>query len=136
MVAQPPEGSSEACHDEPNFAHPSEEEFARLLDYYNIPWKYEPTSFVLKRDKHGNPSEAFSPDFYLCDQDIYIELTTARQRLIAHKRRKIRLLRELYPDVTVKLINRNDFGKMLHKYGLEDEATDLIGTVDNLDAAE
>ena len=114
----------------PHFAHPSEEEFAHLLDFYHIAWQYEPTSFVLERDDAGNVLEAFSPDFYLTEQDLYIELTTARQSLIAHKRRKIRLLRELYPHINIKLINRDDFGKMLHKYGLEDEAPNLVGAVD------
>ncbi|GAB4440881.1 MAG: hypothetical protein Kow00120_09130 [Anaerolineae bacterium] len=127
ITHRPPNG------DPPHFAHPSEEEFARLLDFYHIPWEYEPTSFVLERDKDGNVIEAFSPDFYLVDQDLYIELTTARQKLIPHKRRKIRRLQELYPDVHIKLINREDFGKMLHKYGLEDEAPNLVGTVDNGD---
>lgn len=119
----------------PSFAHPSEEEFARLLDFYHIPWQYEPHRFVLERDADGNVIEAFAPDFYLPDQDAYIELTTARQRLIAHKRRKIRLLRELYPHVNIKLINRDDFSKLLQKYGLEDEAPHLVGAVDEADAA-
>jgi hypoxanthine phosphoribosyltransferase len=29
------------------FAHPSEEEFARILDFYNVEWVYEPRSFSL-----------------------------------------------------------------------------------------
>ncbi len=125
---QPPDG------DKPHFAHPSEEEFANLLDFYHIAWQYEPTRFVLERDEDGNVVEAFSPDFYLVDLDLYIELTTARQKLIPHKRRKIRRLRELYPHVNIKLINREDFGKMLHKYGLDDEAPHLVGTVDDVDS--
>ena len=94
--------------DTPSFVHPSEAEFARMLDFYQITWEYEPTDFVLERDEDGNLLEAFAPDFYLPDLDMYIELTTARQRLIAHKRRKVRLLREQYPDVNIKLINRSD----------------------------
>ncbi len=30
------------------FAHPSEKEFTKHLDLFNIPWIYEPISFPLK----------------------------------------------------------------------------------------
>ena len=73
----------------PNFAHPSEEEFARILDYYGVEWEYEPRTFVLEQDTRGNILEAFSPDFYLPQQDLYIELTTLRPKLIRIKNRKI-----------------------------------------------
>lgn len=109
------------------FSHPSEAEFAQLLDFYQINWEYEPTSFILEKDKDGNPLEAFSPDFYLVDFDLYVELTTARQKLIGHKRRKVRRLRELYPDVNIKLLTRDDFLKMLDKYGLEEHEQSLVG---------
>lgn len=111
----------------PNFAHPSEEEFASLLDYYCIRWQYEPTDFVFEEDEDGNPLSGFSPDFYLVDFDMYIELTTARQRLIGYKRRKVRRLQELYPEVNIKLLTRQDFIRMLDKYGLEDEEEQLVG---------
>src|ERR1700756_4103589 len=32
------------------FAHASERQFAKLLDFYQIEWQYEPTSFDLERD--------------------------------------------------------------------------------------
>jgi hypoxanthine phosphoribosyltransferase len=101
-----------------SFNHPSEEEFARILDFYQIKWEYEPTTFELKWDEAGNLREAFSPDFYLPEQDLYIELTTMEQRLITKKNRKIRRLRKLYPDVNIKLLNRADFEHMMLKYGL------------------
>ena len=102
------------------FAHPSEEQFARILDFYQIPWQYEPRTFELRWDNEGNILEAFSPDFYLPEQDLFIELTTMEQRLITKKHRKLRRLRKLYPDVNVKLLNRSDFKAMMHKYGLDD----------------
>jgi hypoxanthine phosphoribosyltransferase len=108
------------------FAHPSEREFARILDFYQVPWEYEPKTFALRWDDDGNVIEAFSPDFYLPEQDLYIELTTMEQRLITKKHRKLRRLRKLYPEVNVKLLNRSDFKKMMLKYGLDDQES-LIG---------
>ncbi len=109
------------------FSHPSEEEFARILDFYQIPWQYEPKTFPLRWDEHGNVLEAFSPDFYLLEQDLYIELTTMEQRLITKKHRKIRRLKELHPEINIKLLNRSDFKQMMLKYGLDNEE-ELIGS--------
>ncbi len=108
------------------FVHPSEAEFARILDFYQIAWEYEPRTFELRWDSQGNVVEAFTPDFYLPEQDLYIELTTMEQRLITKKHRKLRRLRELYPNVNIKLLNRSDFKQMILKYGLDDD-TSLIG---------
>jgi hypothetical protein len=113
--------------DKPKFAHPSEAEFAQILDYYGINWQYETTTFVIVVDDAGTPTEFFSPDFYLTDFDLYVELTTARQKLIAYKRRKVRLLRERYPDVNIKLLTRDDFIKLLDKFGLDDHEQSLVG---------
>jgi hypoxanthine phosphoribosyltransferase len=110
----------DAPQQEITFAHPSEQEFARILDFYQISWAYEPRTFALRWDDEGNVLEAFSPDFYLPEQDLYIELTTMEQRLITKKHRKLRRLRELCPDINIKLLNRADFKKMMLKYGLDD----------------
>jgi hypoxanthine phosphoribosyltransferase len=37
------------------FAHASERQFARLLDFYQIDWRYEPTSFPIAWDREGSP---------------------------------------------------------------------------------
>jgi hypothetical protein len=111
----------------PDFSHPSEEEFATLLDFYGIPWQYEPRTFVLEEDAEGNPLEAFSPDFYLPDQDLYVELTTMRQKLITKKNRKIRHLRERYPDINIKMFTRHDFRSLLAQWGMADRHDELIG---------
>lgn len=100
------------------FAHASEAEFARILEFYGIRWQYEPTSFPLRWDAEGRPIESFSPDFYLPDLDLYIELTTLRQSLVTRKNRKVRRLRELYPHVRLKIFYGRDFRRMLAKYGL------------------
>lgn len=102
----------------PPFAHASEAEFARLLDFYGIRWQYEPVTFPLEWDDTGRPTESFSPDFYLPDLDLYIELTTLRQSLVTRKNRKVRRLRELYPDVRLKVFYGRDFRRLLAKYGL------------------
>ena len=112
------------------FAHRSEEEFARILDFYQIPWEYEPKTFELRWDDAGNVLEAFSPDFYLPEQELYIELTTMDQKLITKKNRKLRRLKKLYPDINIKLFNRSDFKQMMHKYGV-DNYESLMGKQGN-----
>ncbi len=98
-----------------SFAHPSEEEFARFLDFYQIEWIYEPRSFVLEWE--GKAAEMFTPDFYLPALDLYVEMTTMRSGLTTEKNRKVRRLRELYPEVNVKLLARRDYDRLLAKYG-------------------
>ncbi len=110
------------------FAHPIEEEFARILDYYGIAWQYEPRTFILSSDENGNITEAFTPDFYLPSEDLFIELTTMRPKLITRKNRKLRDLRNLYPEINIKLLNRRDLRDMLLKYGLDEQAAAIIGT--------
>ena len=99
------------------FAHPSEAEFAKLLDFYKISWQYEPRTFAIQWDGQGRILESFTPDFYLPDQDLYIELTTQKQRLVTKKNRKIRLLKELYPEVNLKIFYRRDVERLRQKYG-------------------
>ena len=99
------------------FAHPSEEEFARILDFYNIEWVYEPRSFPLKWEGE-RVTQMFTPDFYLPGLDLYIELTTLKQRLITEKNRKLRHMQELYPEVKVTLLNKKDYDYLLAKYGV------------------
>jgi hypoxanthine phosphoribosyltransferase len=98
------------------FSHPSESDFANLLDFYRIEWLYEPRSFPIEW-KDNEIAEMFTPDFYLPETDLYIELTTMKQRLATDKNRKVRRLRELYPEIKIRLINRNDYGRLLAKYG-------------------
>lgn len=94
------------------FAHPAELEFARFLDYYRIRWAYEPVAFPLAWED-GKVTEMFAPDFFLPEHELYVEITTMKQSLVRPKNRKVRRLRELYPDVKVKLLYRNDFEQLL-----------------------
>ena len=101
------------------FAHASERQFARLLDFYQIEWQYEPTSFDLEQDEAGNVVQRFTPDFYLPAYDLYIEITTLNQRLVTRKNRKVRRLRELYPEVRCKIFYQRDYLSLVTKYGLD-----------------
>ena len=104
------------AHSRVEFAHPSEQEFARFLDYYRIRWVYEPVSFPIAWDG-TRVAEMFTPDFYLPEHDLYIELTTMKQSLVTPKNRKLRMLREIYPDVNVRLLYRKDYQQLLTKAG-------------------
>lgn len=100
------------------FAHPSERIFARILDFYHIRWEYEPRTFALRHDAQGRLIEAFTPDFYLPEQDLFIELTTMKQSLVTRKNRKLRRLTELYPDVRVRIVYQKDFEDLIFRLGL------------------
>jgi hypothetical protein len=102
----------------PRFANPAELEYAKVLDWYGIPWAYEPRTFVLERDAEGRVVEAFTPDFYLPDQDLYLEVTVMKQSLVTRKNRKLRKLRAQYPDVKVKLFYERDFQRLAARFGL------------------
>ncbi len=106
----------------PAFAHAAEEEFAHLLDFYGVRWEYEPRTFVLRADSAGNPVAAFTPDFYLPDADLYVEITTMRPKQVRRKNRKIRWLAEQFPEINIKLYKRSDFRQLLAKHGLDDPA--------------
>jgi hypoxanthine phosphoribosyltransferase len=99
------------------FAHASEAEMARILDFYAVRWEYEPDTFPILWNLDGGVVESFAPDFYLPDLGIYLEMTTLRQRLVRKKNRKLRRLRELYPDVRIKLFYARDFRALMLKYG-------------------
>jgi hypothetical protein len=113
-VSSPPARTSPSA----SFAHPSEAAFARILSYYRIAWRYEPRTFPIRWDPDGHVVESFTPDFYLSELDLYVELTTLKQSLVTKKNRKLRLLRRLYPTVSVKLFYRGDMGQLLGKYAV------------------
>ena len=101
---------------------------ARILEFYDVRWEYEPTTFPILWNVDGDVIESFAPDFYLPDLDMYLELTTLQQRLVRKKNRKLRRLRELYPDVRIKLFYARDFRAMMLKYGRLGLAASLSGT--------
>jgi hypoxanthine phosphoribosyltransferase len=122
------EGSERAAPAAPSFAHASEAELARILDFYDVRWAYEPDTFPIGWNLDGDVIESFSPDFYLPDLDLYVELTTLKQKLVRKKNRKLRRLRELYPDVRIKLFYARDFRALLLKFGRMALVDELTGT--------
>ena len=103
----------------PRFANDAELECAKILDYYRVPWLYEPRTFVLETDDEGRVLEAFTPDFYLPEQDLYVEITVMKQSLVTRKNRKLRKLRQLYPGIRVKLFYKRDIERLAQRFGLE-----------------
>ena len=112
----------------PSFVHPAEEMFARVMDYYGVRWIYEPRTFALEWDANGKVTLAFTPDFYLPDQDLYVELTTLRPQLSTKKNKKMRLMADLYPNINIKLMKRREMRDLMVKYGLYDQAEHIQGT--------
>lgn len=100
-----------------HFSHPSEEMFANLLDFYRIQWQYEPRAFPLQWDKSGHVIEAFTPDFYLPEFDLYVELTMMKQALVTKKNRKVKLLRAVYPHINIQVFYQKDLQDLVFKYG-------------------
>ena len=100
----------------PRFANDAERECAKVLDFYRVPWDYEPRTFVLEEDENGRVAEAFTPDFYLPEQDLFLEITVMNQRLVTRKNRKLRKLRERYPGVQVKLFYKRDIERLAQRY--------------------
>jgi len=109
----------------PRFAHDSEAELARILDFYGVAWRYEPDVFPISWNADGAVVESFAPDFYLPEIDLYVELTTLKQSLVRKKNRKLRWMRQLYPEVRVKLFYARDFKALMVKYGRLDFLTDV-----------
>lgn len=107
----------------PQFAHPAEADFARLLTWHRVRWVYEPTAFAIDWDDSGAPNRYFRPDFYLPDLRMYVELTMMRQPLVTRKNRKLRLVRELYPSIRIKLLYRRDMERLRSAYELQGAAS-------------
>ena len=103
----------------PRFASLAELECAKVLDYYGVPWLYEPRTFVLEEDEDGRVIVTFTPDFYLPEQDLYVELTVMKQSLVTRKNRKLRKLRERYPEVRIKLFYKRDLERLAQHFRLD-----------------
>jgi hypothetical protein len=120
IYSLPPDELSAQVSKKPVFyKHPSEEEFAKILDMYNIEWEYEPRTFPIKWDEEGNITLAFSPDFYLPRFNTFIELTTMNQKYASEKKKKVELLKKLYPGTNINIVFRNDFYTLLKRFGLK-----------------
>ncbi|HZK48467.1 MAG TPA: hypothetical protein VFD74_02550 [Thermoleophilia bacterium] len=118
MSEEPPTFSYYRGTTPPRFVTQTERRAAEILDYYRVPWEYEPRTFILEQGSSGNIVEAFTPDFYLPDLDLYIEVTQMKQSLVTTKNRKVRRLRELHPEVRIKLLYKHDFIQLAKKFNL------------------
>jgi hypothetical protein len=103
----------------PRFANDAERECAKVLDFYRVRWDYEPRTFVLEQDEDGRVTEAFTPDFYLPELNLFLEITVMKQRLVTRKNRKLRKLRERYPEVQAKLFYKRDIERLAQRYRLD-----------------
>ncbi|MER3409403.1 MAG: hypothetical protein C4305_08045 [Thermoleophilia bacterium] len=119
MPSEIPDFQAYSGQEPPQFANEAELECAKILDYYQVPWQYEPRTFVLEEDEEGRVVEAFTPDFYLPEQDLYLEVTVMKQALVTRKNRKLRKLRERYPEVRIKLFYKRDILRLAQRYRLD-----------------
>ena len=119
VVQEMPDFQAYLGNEPPRFANDVERECAKLLDYYGVAWEYEPHTFVLERDGEGRVVEAFTPDFFLPEQNLYVEITVMKQSLVTRKNRKLRKLRERYPEIRVKLFYRRDIERLVQRHNLE-----------------
>lgn len=110
----------------PSFAHPVERELARVFDEHGIAWEYEPHSFVLERNEDGSIREAFTPDFWLPDLDLYVECTVMRQRLTSRKRSKARRTSER-AGIQVQVLFRRDIAGLASRWQLSGLAEAVEG---------
>ena len=104
-----------------HFAHPAEQELARLFDQHDIAWEYEPHTFVLERDADGTVREGFTPDFFLPEIGVYVECTVMRPALAGRKRRKARRVRERTGAV-VEIMFERDLERLVGPGGLPSTA--------------
>ena len=118
MAQEKPDFQAHSGTEPPHFVNEAEVECARILDFHGIAWEYEPHSFVLEQDEDGRVLEAFKPDFYLPEQDTYLEVTVMKQSLVTRKNRKLREVQRLYPHVRVKLFYRRDIERLAQRYRL------------------
>ena len=98
------------------------------MDFYGVPWDYEPTSFPIGFDEEGTPAKYFTPDFYLPEDDLFIEITTMNQKLVTKKNKKVKRLKAIHPDVNCKVFYQRDYLQLVAKYGLEkpDHLEDIV----------
>jgi hypothetical protein len=119
MAVEMPHFQAYVGEEPPRFANEAELECAKILDYHGVPWDYEPRTFVLERDEEGRVTEAFTPDFYLPEQRLFLEITVMKQSLVTRKNRKLRKLRQLHPDIRVKLFYKRDIERLAQRYRLD-----------------
>jgi hypothetical protein len=84
-----------------------EANFARILNYVGKRWSYEPRSFALSE------TLSYTPDFYVEDDDVYYEL---KGRMNERSKEQLRLMSELYPNVTIVVIDGEAYNDLRKEY--------------------
>jgi len=79
---------------------------ARLFNYFGIKWIFQPKTFDLV-------SQNYTPDFYLPDYNIYIEV---KNFLWKYSKIRDRKFRKLYPDIKLILLLKKDYLELEKKY--------------------
>ena len=102
----------------PSFAHASEAEMARILDFYAVRWEYEPHTFPILWNLDGEVVESFSPDFYLPDLDLLPgDDDAAPEARPQEEPQAAPAARALPGPCTIKLFYARDFRALMLKYG-------------------
>ena len=83
-----------------------EANIARLFNYLGIKWLYQPKTFDLK-------TQNYTPDFYLPEQKIYIEV---KNFLWKYSKIRDEKFRKLYPNINLFLLLKKDYLKLEKKY--------------------
>jgi hypothetical protein len=83
-----------------------EANFARILDLMAIKWVHQPARFQLKVQK-------YTPDFYLPDFGIYVEI---KNYLSEYSSNRDSQFRELYPHLNLSLILKPEYLKLQEKF--------------------
>lgn len=83
-----------------------EANIARLFNYLSIRWIYQPKTFDLS-------SQNYTPDFYLPDFDVYIEV---KNFLWKYSKIRDRKFRKLYPNINLILLLKKDYLKLEKRY--------------------
>ena len=83
-----------------------EADYARVLNYLSEPYEYEPKTFLLI-DEDGTEMN-YTPDFYLPQQDQWVEIKGFMRPL---DQKKIDLFREQYPDHALSVVSATRFAE-------------------------
>jgi hypoxanthine phosphoribosyltransferase len=68
----------------------------------------------------------------LPDLNLYVELTTLKPGLTAEKNRKMREIKELFPDTNIIMLKKRDYLRLLAKYGYGAIAPGQVPDIDKV----
>jgi hypothetical protein len=103
----------EICPAKPvEFVYDWEREFSEVLDVYGMLWRYKPRTFAVEWDEEGNFVDSFTPDFYLPEHDLYVELAPWGYGDFGMNVRKVRMLRDLYSAIKIEVIAGRDYKRV------------------------